>query len=134
MKKAEPTIVGEISCGVCNAVAEVRQRSTGKKLLYTYCPNCKADQRTGKQIQAFWAENMQSVGTIGTRQPEPAPEPITENAPETDTGDDIPEWEPEQPKAEEKPEDSDSRGSGWVVGGLIAAVLLAFGIKAGSQQ
>lgn len=139
MKKANPTVVGKLACDRCDAVMEVRERSNGKKLLYTYCPNCKMDQRSGKQVQTFWRENMVApdaelpklvVGIVNSP---------SQNQPKQDTGTELAEWTPESELIEEKPPEGDSGDSsnaGLFIGGAVCVVLLILGINsaAGAAQ
>lgn len=134
MKKANPTIVGRMRCD-CGEVMEVRERSNGRKLLYTYCPVCKQDMRSGEQLQQFWRDNMTPVGQplqevtkaaeTSTQAALPAPKP--ELPTETTEG----EWIPAD-YTESKPNETESENSiaGLLIGGFVALTLFAFGIRA----
>lgn len=139
MKKANPEIVGKLPCGTCGDVMEVRQRSNGKKLLYTYCPNCKMDQRSGAAIQEFWRANMVAPDAeITTLKPEPAkPSPASVPATVDDAGDGLGEWVPPEeldPSREQLPPDETGGGTGGkaalFLGGFVVLCLGVLGIRA----
>lgn len=133
MKRANPKIVGVLRCS-CGAVMEVRERSNGKKLLYTYCPNCKLDQRSGDQIQEQWRSTMLPPGTelppVETASSESAPKALPNK---TESAAIEGEWIPPEdlaPGAEPKQEETKFNGK-MVAGGLGVLALfsaLAFGL------
>lgn len=137
MKKANPTILGRMRCE-CGEIMEVRQRSNGRKLLYTYCPVCKQDMRSGEQLQRFWRENMTPLG-----QDVPEHQKTQQNASSelpSGNGDTAKvqtplEWQPEsysetKPKTESSPNETEHNGSGYtVVGAAVAVVLMFLGFK-----
>ena len=118
-RKANPTVVGIIPCGTCNDKMEVRERSNGRRLLYTWCPNCKMDQRSGKDIQNFWREQI----GISTETTKIVTKPAAERG----------EWTPDEPQnlpLETKPPQPETKSMfGWAIGGVVACGLLFFGIS-----
>ncbi|OEG72323.1 hypothetical protein BEL05_04930 [Shewanella colwelliana] len=135
MKKANPTVVGKLACGACSAVMEVRERSNGKKLLYTYCPNCKIDQRSSDQVQAFWRNNMVAPNAEITTLPTSNNLPVANNQPEQDTGVELDEWSPESElldKDSSQSDSGDSSSTGLFIGGAVFLVLLVLGINSAS--
>lgn len=140
MKLTSPNNIGRLGCSVCQSVMDVRQRSNGQKLLYTYCPKCKNDQRSSEEIQAFWRENMHPLGTadnvvLASLKPDPkqeaAPKPAkTKNELETDLPEWAPEVDPELDTGDPEDKDADKSVIGYVAGGLVCGVLLLMGFNA----
>ncbi len=130
MKKANPTIVGYLGCSTCGDTMEVRQRSNGKKLLYTYCPNCKMDQRSGNAIQDVWRESMvASPELLLKAEPELEVEVHQDN---TDHQIDHEEWSPTDEFTETQADEETESTSfvGWLFGGLFVAGCFLIGLKA----
>ncbi|QYK03135.1 hypothetical protein [Shewanella psychrotolerans] len=137
MKKPNPTVLGKMRCQ-CGDEMEVRQRSNGKKLLYTYCPTCKQDMRSGEGLQLFWRANMVPLDAdlptiseslaIDTKLPNQDTQTI--KTPVSDSNAEITEWEPEPNEIEDDHDSGDSGGFlGWVLGGLVTAGLVVLGVK-----
>ncbi|MBB1322127.1 hypothetical protein [Shewanella sp. SR43-8] len=134
MKKTNPDIVGKMRCDTCSSEMEVRQRSNGKKLLYTYCPKCKMDQRSGEAIQAFWRQNMVAPDAeLAALVPEPAPTKPnpTETNTKADTENQLADWvPPENLQPDQEQDETKSSKLGWWIGGGVCLVLAAFGVRA----
>lgn len=120
----DPSVVGKMVCGACGDIMEVRQKKVGKKLLYTCCPNCKTDQRTGAKIQAFWRENMVSP------EQDIAVTPPKANSQPTETKTELAEWEPEvlPPETENSKDKTETSTISTSVTIGVAVVLCFFGI------
>lgn len=58
MARTNNPVLGTIQCRECGQQATVHQTQRGKgRFLYTRCPECNADQRTGQTFQArLWRE------------------------------------------------------------------------------
>lgn len=117
----DPSVVGKMVCGACGDIMEVRQKKVGKKLLYTCCPNCKTDQRTGAKIQAFWRDNMVAPDQEITATPSQKPQPTKDK---TDLG----EWVPEVLPPENQDEPAETTIPTSIKIG-VAVVLCLFGIR-----
>lgn len=117
----DPDVVGKMVCDACGDIMEVRQKKVGKKLLYTCCPNCKTDQRTGAKIQAFWRDNMVAPDQEITQNKPQKPQQAKQK---TDLGEWVPEVLP--PETPDKPEENAIPTSIKI---CVAVVLFAFGIK-----
>ncbi len=83
VKNLDP--LGTIACGECSQQATVHQAQRGKgRYLYTRCPECKADQRTGKSFQTrLWHETNWYPG----KKPEAPPANVSES-----------DWSPDEDK------------------------------------
>jgi len=88
--------------------------------LYSRCPNCKTDQRTGPEVQAYkWHNTVWLNGE---------PEQRPRNVPEKQGGDSV--HEPDEPeKTTEKQSDKKKEGIGLLLVpiGILAAVII--GVK-----
>ncbi|QBF81259.1 hypothetical protein EXU30_00040 [Shewanella maritima] len=135
MKKPNPTVVGKMRCE-CGEVMEVRQRSNGRKLLYTYCPACKVDQRSSQHVQDYWRDNMVAPDTpddviakLAISAPEPTQETKPDQVPAVIDDDELEEWSPaEMEQTEIEPE----QGSGLLlpVGLFFGAIVALIGFNA----
>lgn len=80
-------VEGVIRCS-CGEVATVhRPRGKRSRFLYTICPQCGTDQRTGNPVQEWIKNNMaEGVESLSQQVVEPKPEPIGLQAePEAET-------------------------------------------------
>ncbi|MBY5920409.1 hypothetical protein [Ferrimonas balearica] len=112
---ANPAI-GKLRCNTCDDVAEVRQQCNGERLLYTICPNCGMDRRSGAKVQAMWREQMVGVD-------DELPEGSAESG-ETPENTWLPD---EQTCPESENQETEKAGTGtWV--GLGIATVLAVGL------
>lgn len=132
MKKANPTVVGHMRCE-CGADMQIRQRSNGQKLLYSYCPECKLDQRSGATIQKFWRDNMVSLNEAISPANDSIEVKIESNTPvkvpQSNSKRELTEWTPKDTQDKAKESQNDSDGFGLLIGGLVGVGLLAFGIR-----
>ena len=109
-----PNTIGTMKCA-CGAIMEVRQRKTGSKLLYTYCPTCKVDQRNSPELQKYWSEGIKKPVGIGNTPPK-----ATTQTP-------VAEWEPEKnTESTTETTEKNQLTPVIVVGGFLA---LFFGLK-----
>lgn len=71
--------LGTFPCDGCNGenLAVIRKRKNSR-YLYTYCPECKTDQRSGKQRQLFLASIIKGESDA----PEWKPTPETHKSPD----------------------------------------------------
>jgi|GEM_PF-2506555 len=132
-RTANPTL-GSVQCD-CGQLADVKQARRGKgRYLYSHCPECGIDQRTGARVQAhLWAA---TVWRNGLKPSEPPPnvraqpqtteqEPVQRAAASVD--DDFnpkaePDNEPKQPGKQGSDAVSALKAVG-VMGGLFLAVM-----------
>jgi len=80
--------IGSVSCEACGVSADVAQTKRGKgRYLYTRCPECGTDQRTGKAVQTrlwhstVWREGKKPLSpppNVSERQEQPEKEPKQE--------------------------------------------------------
>jgi len=132
MIKTNPTVVGHMRCE-CSADMQIRERSNGRKLLYSYCPECKLDQRSGTTIQKFWRENMVPLneailpGNDSVAVKLASDTPV--KAPESNSKSEIADWSPRDDSEKLEVPQNGSDGFGLFVGGLVGVGLLVFGIR-----
>lgn len=108
-------VLGTIDCSECGQMATVHQTARGKgKFLYTRCPECKADQRTGKAFQQrLWNE------TIWRGEKPVAPSNVDDD------------WQPAAPKTtESQPESEPKKAVQQPVKAPKSGGLLVLGIGA----
>lgn len=134
MRSDNPTL-GTIPCE-CGRLADVKQRNgRQRRFLYIHCPDCGADQRTGKAVQSriwfntAWREGLKpsdppknvddAPAALMQTEPETLPEP---NRSEAET---LEEFDPDaiEPEPEPKPEQT-RKGGKFLKGAAGAAGLL----------
>ena len=117
-RKKDAVVLGRCPCETCGASMAILQNVRGN--LYSRCPNCKTDQRTGPEVQAYkWHNTVWLNGE---------PEQRPRNVPEKQGGDSV--HEPDEPeKTTEKQSDKKKAGIGLLLVpiGILAAVII--GVK-----
>lgn len=117
--------LGRIKCE-CGATASVFQAKRKGAHLYTRCPSCGLDQRTGAAVQSrlYWLTDWN--GGIKPTKPQGVGDAPTEAQPKKPTdkqpkavADFDPSTETESVKATEKPTESEPKGNLKAVVGLI---------------
>lgn len=95
MARTNNPVLGTIQCRECGSQATVHQTQRGKgRFLYTRCPECNADQRTGKAFQArLWRDTDWRPGAEPVRPPclDDDPEPVAEPGKMADEPEPVPE-------------------------------------------
>jgi len=103
-------VIGYIKCSEpkCGERTTVHQSARGKgRYLYTRCPECGCDQRTGKAFQTRLYYGMERiVDDVEIKRPSNVPEEKPENLESSKVVavSEQPKPEPEQPETEPKPE------------------------------
>ena len=71
MTKLQNPVLGVIECSGCGGECTVHQTSKGQaRYLYTRCPECKVDQRTGKAVQTrLWSQTSWRDGVEPNKPP-----------------------------------------------------------------
>ncbi len=103
--------LGRIKCD-CGKVASVYQAKRKGAHLYSRCPDCGLDQRTGKRVQErlYWLTDWNGGKPptkpegVGESRPEwlddqSKPEPESKPKPEPEKPVAVTDWEPEKPEA-----------------------------------
>ena len=128
-------VEGVIRCS-CGEVATVhRPRGKRSKFLYSICPQCGTDQRTGNPVQEWIKNNMaEGVESLPQQVAEPKPEPIGLQAepeaekvtePETET----------KPKTDPKPApEKNSKGAIIALGLSIVMGLMGAATNTKTEQ
>lgn len=86
-KKPPNENIGEIICPACDEkMAGIRQYKTGKKSLYTYCPDCGTTRSDGKAFQDKILNNGKffSPGDKPKQEAKPAPDQAAPAKPKED--------------------------------------------------
>lgn len=107
MARVNNPTLGTIACSDCGDSADVRRTSRGKaRYLYTCCPRCGTDQRTGKAVQTRlwfgteWRQGLKpveappNVALAVQSEPETVPESISTESNQDD------DFDPTQPDVE----------------------------------
>ncbi|MFT5755408.1 MAG: hypothetical protein ACI9LM_000115 [Alteromonadaceae bacterium] len=137
MKTDNPSL-GNIICHGCECQADIKQKKTGKKLLYLHCKNCGLDQRSGNFLQLKWQHAIDGVSETDTEElteitteiiSEVTSETVSEITPKLTEK----EWQPvsngatkndelsETARPESERKDETSKGNSW--GGWIATAI-----------
>jgi len=142
MKTNNPSLA-KTTCNGCNGQADIKQKKTGKKLLYLHCKNCGLDQRSGNFLQLKWQHAIDGISEIDIEQLTEIVSEITEITTET-ISEITPkltekEWQPAidtekvndndefsgQTRQEPERENETSQGNSW---GKWLTTVIAFGV------
>ena len=127
MPRANNPTLGTINCNECGSVADVKKANGNRnRYLYTICPKCGTDQRSGAMVQArIWSGTSWREGLKPETAPPNLPEPASaEPAQPEDQKTQEPAQEPVKPKKEP------SGASGMLLAACLVAPLL-FILKGG---
>lgn len=123
MARENRPVLGTVECSGCGGVATVHQTARGSgRYLYTRCPECGADQRTGARVQsawwrsAEWRDGAPDVPPPNLLADEPVVEPVA--------GDAVADVLPVVGEPDELPEEPSKSGLFWLVGGAVGLVAL----------
>lgn len=123
MARENRPVLGTVECSGCGGVATVHQTARGAgRFLYTRCPDCGADQRTGAKVQSAWwrgAEWRDGAPDV----PPPNLLPV-DSAVESVVGDPVDDVLPVADDPVSVEEEPSKSGLLWLVGGAVGLVAL----------
>lgn len=126
MARENRPVLGTVECSGCGGVATVHQTARGAgRYLYTRCPDCGADQRTGAKVQsAWWRGAVWRDGAPDVPPPNLLDEPVVESVVEPVAGDAVADVLLVVSEPDELPEEPSKSGLFWLVGGAVGLVAL----------